>query len=136
MKIISWNVNSVRARIENIKNYIKDSSPEILLLQEIKTQNENLKRHLENEGRYNLSVADSSFDTWLDGYELGIPNRKTSIYTEGALCMLMIDAIIVSNSEGKYSYMMSCKIYTLILHKNKKDIQKMIFNLFVFIMVE
>ena len=40
MKIISWNVNSVRARIENIKNYIKDSSPDILLLQEIKTQNE------------------------------------------------------------------------------------------------
>ena len=41
MKIISWNVNSVRARIENIKNYIKESTPDILLLQEIKTQNEN-----------------------------------------------------------------------------------------------
>jgi exodeoxyribonuclease-3 len=41
MKIISWNVNSVRARIENIKNYIKDSAPDILLLQEIKTQNIN-----------------------------------------------------------------------------------------------
>ena len=41
MKIISWNVNSVRARIENIKNYIKESNPDVLLLQEIKTQNEN-----------------------------------------------------------------------------------------------
>jgi len=41
MKIISWNVNSVRARIENIKNYIKDTDPDVLLLQEIKTQNEN-----------------------------------------------------------------------------------------------
>jgi len=41
MKIISWNVNSVRARIENIKNYVKDSDPDILLIQEIKTQNEN-----------------------------------------------------------------------------------------------
>ena len=40
MKIISWNVNSVRARIENIKDYIKDSDPDALL-QEIKTQNEN-----------------------------------------------------------------------------------------------
>ena len=40
MKIISWNVNSVRARINNIKNYINDSSPDVLLLQEIKTQNE------------------------------------------------------------------------------------------------
>ncbi len=41
MKIISWNVNSVRARIDNVKNYIKDSDPDVLLLQEIKTQNEN-----------------------------------------------------------------------------------------------
>jgi exodeoxyribonuclease-3 len=41
MKIVSWNVNSVRARIENIKNYIKDSTPDVLLLQEIKTQDEN-----------------------------------------------------------------------------------------------
>ena len=38
MKIISWNVNSVRARIANIVDYIKQSSPDILLLQEIKTQ--------------------------------------------------------------------------------------------------
>jgi exodeoxyribonuclease III len=41
MKIISWNVNSVRARIVNILHYIKDSNPDILFLQEIKTQNEN-----------------------------------------------------------------------------------------------
>ena len=41
MKIISWNVNSVRARINNILNYIKENKPDILLLQEIKTQDEN-----------------------------------------------------------------------------------------------
>ena len=38
MKIISWNVNSVRARINNILNYIKTDKPDILLFQEIKTQ--------------------------------------------------------------------------------------------------
>ena len=41
MIISSWNVNSVRARIENIKDYIKKFSPDILLLQEIKTENIN-----------------------------------------------------------------------------------------------
>ena len=41
MKIVSWNVNSVRARITNILDYIKQSNPDILLLQEIKTQDEN-----------------------------------------------------------------------------------------------
>ena len=40
MKIISWNVNSVRARIENIQDYISRNKPDILLLQEIKTQDE------------------------------------------------------------------------------------------------
>ena len=40
MIISSWNVNSVRARIENIKEYIKKFSPDVLMMQEIKTQNE------------------------------------------------------------------------------------------------
>ena len=40
MKISTWNVNSVRARIDNIKDYIIKNKPDILLLQEIKTQNE------------------------------------------------------------------------------------------------
>jgi len=41
MKIISWNVNSVRARINNVIEYIKKEKPDILLLQEIKTENLN-----------------------------------------------------------------------------------------------
>jgi len=56
MKIISWNVNSVRARIENILNYIKDSNPDILFLQEIKTQNENFPSETFRECGYNSYV--------------------------------------------------------------------------------
>ena len=41
MKISSWNVNSVRARISNIINYLKDSKVDVLMMQEIKTENEN-----------------------------------------------------------------------------------------------
>ena len=59
-----------------------------------KTFNEKLKRHFINYGRHNLSVADSSFDTWLDGYDAGIPNRKTSIYTEGSLLAFILDSRI------------------------------------------
>ena len=40
MIISSWNVNSVRARIENIKEYLKKFSPDIVMMQEIKTPNE------------------------------------------------------------------------------------------------
>ena len=38
MIISSWNVNSVRARLENIKEYLKKFSPDIVLIQEIKTE--------------------------------------------------------------------------------------------------
>ena len=41
MKISSWNVNSVRARINNILNYIKTSNPDVLMIQEIKTEEKN-----------------------------------------------------------------------------------------------
>jgi len=56
MKIISWNVNSVRARIENILDYIKDSNPDILFLQEIKTQNENFPSETFKKNGYNSYV--------------------------------------------------------------------------------
>lgn len=68
-----------------------------------KTQEENLLKHFHNGGRYNMSVADSSFDTWLDGYVQGIPNRKVSIYTEGALCALMLDIQIMDYTNGTNS---------------------------------
>jgi exodeoxyribonuclease-3 len=41
MLISSWNVNSVRARIENIKSYLLKYKPDILLMQEIKTEDLN-----------------------------------------------------------------------------------------------
>ncbi|MDR2107218.1 MAG: exodeoxyribonuclease III [Holosporaceae bacterium] len=39
MRIISWNVNSVRARIENIAKVVADYAPDILLLQETRVEN-------------------------------------------------------------------------------------------------
>ena len=50
-----------------------------------------LKRHASNYGRFNLSVSDSSFSTWTDGYQEVVPNRKTSIYVEGALNAMILD---------------------------------------------
>ena len=41
MKIVSWNVNSVRARIVNVIDYLKLSNPDLIMLQEIKTEEKN-----------------------------------------------------------------------------------------------
>jgi len=62
-----------------------------------------LQKHFDNFGRFNYSVADSSFDTWLDGYVAGVPNRKTSIYNEGSLLSLVTDIKIRKNTNNKAS---------------------------------
>lgn len=40
MKIASWNINSVRARIDNLKEWLDENEPDILFLQEIKCQDD------------------------------------------------------------------------------------------------
>jgi predicted metalloprotease with PDZ domain len=47
-------------------------------------------------------VADSSFDTWLDGYVPGAPGRKVSIYTEGCLLAFVTDVMILKATSNKY----------------------------------
>lgn len=58
------------------------------------------EKHYKNGGRWNYSVAQSSFDTWLDGYVPGVPDRKVSIYTEGLVAAWIADAMLL-HSTGK-----------------------------------
>ncbi|MCO6358380.1 M61 family metallopeptidase [Roseivirga pacifica] len=69
----------------------------------IEELNKLLMRHFENDGRSNYSVAESSWDLWLDGYEKGIPGRKVSIYNEGALAALILDLSIRNKFNNKKS---------------------------------
>ena len=69
-----------------------------------RTFNQILNRHFNNPGSWNMSVADSSFDTWLDGYVMGVPNRKASIYTEGALITFMLDIEIRKATQNEQSF--------------------------------
>lgn len=39
MKIASWNINSVRARIDIVERFLRDTAPDILCLQETKAEN-------------------------------------------------------------------------------------------------
>jgi predicted metalloprotease with PDZ domain len=71
--------------------------------QYIKTLEERINRHFHNYGRYNLSLADSSFDNWLDGYVPGAPYRKVSIYDEGNLVAFMLDILIMESTDNKKS---------------------------------
>lgn len=79
------------------------SSAVFSLEQYFKTLEERLTKHFHNYGRYNLSVADSSWDNWLDGYVPGVPYRKTSIYDEGSLIAFMLDVKILEATQNKKS---------------------------------
>ncbi|MCF8461771.1 MAG: hypothetical protein K9G46_13690 [Flavobacteriales bacterium] len=69
-----------------------------------------LQRHFHNYGRFNLSVADSGFDTWLDGYQKGIPDRKTSIYNEGALLAMMLDLSLLRDTDNEKGLMAAMRL--------------------------
>ena len=62
-----------------------------------------LNTHHRNYGRFSYSVADSSIDTWLDGYTPGVPWRKVSIYNEGALLSMILDIELIAATEGTKS---------------------------------
>jgi len=50
-----------------------------------------LRKHFDDAGGDNLSLADASMDLWLDGYKPGVPDRKVSVYHKGALVALILD---------------------------------------------
>lgn len=60
-------------------------------------------RHLQNGARSRATLADSSVDTWVDGYRKSMPRRKLNIYTEGALLAFICDCLILHASHGERS---------------------------------
>ena len=80
---------------EGITTYMGDlyllKSGVFTLDQYLKELSKQVQKHLDNPGRFSMSVASASFDTWLDGYVPGAPGRKVSIYTEGCLLAFYID---------------------------------------------
>ena len=91
---------------EGVTTYMGDlmlyKSGVFTLDQYLLEMNKQLQKHFDNHGRFNYSVAESSFDTWLDGYVPGAPARKVSIYTEGCLLAFVTDVMILEATESKF----------------------------------
>jgi len=56
-KIATWNVNSIRARLPRVIEWLAEAKPDIVLLQEIKTVAEGFPRDEIEELGYNLAIA-------------------------------------------------------------------------------
>lgn len=57
MKIATWNVNSIRARLPNVLDWLKASAPDIVLLQELKTVEDGFPFDEIGDAGYNCAVA-------------------------------------------------------------------------------
>ncbi|MCG7533963.1 M61 family peptidase [Pseudoalteromonas sp. OOF1S-7] len=63
-----------------------------------------INRHLETPGKDIQSVAQTSFDKWINqGGDHG-KNFSTNIYSEGALVSMMLDIKLLDDSDGQVSY--------------------------------
>lgn len=56
MKIATWNINSIRVRLQLLYDFIAEAKPDILLLQEIKCETEKFPFHELSDLPYNLYV--------------------------------------------------------------------------------
>jgi len=64
-----------------------------------------MERSFESLGWENQSIVDSSLDLWLDGYKPGVPDKKVSIYTHGALLVLAMDVMLMKGEKRMHSAM-------------------------------
>lgn len=78
----------LKSGVFSLENYLKELGAQF-------------QKHFDNPGRFAYSVAQSSYDTWLDGYVPGVPGRKVSIYTEGCLLAFVIDTKIRKATNNK-----------------------------------
>ncbi|MEK9901391.1 MAG: endonuclease/exonuclease/phosphatase family protein, partial [Rhodospirillaceae bacterium] len=56
MKIATWNVNSIKARLPNVLDWLEEAKPDVALLQETKTVDENFPAMEIEERGYNCAV--------------------------------------------------------------------------------
>ena len=96
MKIVSWNVNSVKARLPHVLDYLRESDPDVLCLQELKCVDEAFPREEIEAAGYSVvthgqktynGVAILSKHT-IEDVTRGLPNfeDEQSRYIEAIIC--------------------------------------------------
>src|SRR6267154_6515753 len=56
MKIATWNVNSVRSRVDNVVAWLKEAAPDVVCLQELKCTDEQFPKDAFEALGYNCAV--------------------------------------------------------------------------------
>lgn len=83
MKIATWNINGVKARIENLLHWLQEASPDIVCLQEIKSVDEQFPRqpledlgyHVETSGQKGFNGVAILSKLRFDEVNRGLPGN-------------------------------------------------------------
>lgn len=108
LKIATWNVNSVRARLPNVTAWLKDAAPDIALFQEIKSTEETFPRGEFEDLGYNVAIRGQKT---FNGVALlskrpiedirtelpGDPSDEQARYIEAFTCGLRVASIYLPN---------------------------------------
>lgn len=124
LSIVSWNVNSVNARIESFTKFLKEYKPDVVLLQELKCleekfpfmEIEDLGYNIEAFGQKTYNGVAILSKHPIDDVIKGIPNFKdeNSRYIEGVICLensaIRVASVYVPNGQQvgseKFQYKM------------------------------
>ncbi len=95
--------------VEGVTTYMGDifllQSGHFSLREYCETFEKVLNRESVNFGWQSQSILESSFDLWIDGYVTGIPDKKVSIYTHGALIAFCLDAMLLDENSTLHEVM-------------------------------
>lgn len=119
MKIVTWNVNSIRARLEVILEWLAQSRPEVVLLQEIKCEESAFPKGPIEDLGYNIAIAgQKTFNgvailakSPIDDVVCGLPTfaeDENSRYIEAVVGTMRVASVYVPNGMAvgseKYLY--------------------------------
>ncbi len=108
MKIASWNVNSIRARLPRVLEWIDETAPDVILLQEIKATEQTLPRiDLEDRGYNVVMQGQKTFNgvailskTPIESVTRGLPGNEDdeqARYIEGFTGGVWVASIYLPN---------------------------------------
>ncbi|USO01621.1 MAG: exodeoxyribonuclease III [Alphaproteobacteria bacterium] len=140
MRIASWNINAIGARLDHLCRYLTETKTDVMLLQELKTRDETFPREPLEDIGYNLAIyGQKSYNGVaivskhpLDDVIRGIPDysdenaRYISAFTGG----VRVSSVYVPNGQSidsdKYAYKMqfyaALDAHMKTLHANDEDV--------------
>jgi len=119
MKIATWNVNSIKIRIPHLMEWVAQADPDVVLLQELKTTEDQFPRMAIDELGYNMAVVGqktyngvailSKMPIEVEQTALpGDPTDEQARYVEALIGNVRIASIYLPNGNpagtGKFSY--------------------------------